>query len=158
MVARDDSPRRRRPRGCGGSLRGGASALAVCVLVACGGGQPRLEDTVTDQEVAEFIDETTPRLDEDLFAEAVEKGQQNATECGASAGAEPGEGQVTLTIDGATGRVADVSVLAPAWSADATVAKCLKNAFVNLIINRFEGTEDRTVDVTIPAEKEEEAP
>ena len=144
------------------------SALVVAFtasLAACGGkGRPAdepepkqpTEETVTDQEVEDYLEESRVTIDEEAAQIALDRGGRKVKQCGATAGAPAGKGDVTVIFDGTKGRVTDVE-LGMEWSTLPEGAQeCIKNAFVGEIIPPFEGEEKKIYTVEIPESTGEE--
>ena len=135
-------------------------------VLACGGSQPtggthynrtdpsELKQpeptTVTDSEVEEYMEESKVGIEKEMAELILDRGARKVRECSKSADAPAGEGDVSVTFDGESGRVTKVDV-GVMWSdAPKRAQACIQNAFLGEMFPPFEGTETMSKTVTIP--------
>jgi hypothetical protein len=139
--------------------------LGLCLLAAaCGGGnekkaeEPKSENeriseeakNISDSEAEEMLSEYDAKFDEEFAANILKRGARKAEECGKSANAPSGEGEVEVVFDGQKGRVTDVVLAYPWADAPEGAQACLKNAFLDEKVPPFEGTHKVTQKVVVP--------
>lgn len=139
------------------------STLALtCAITACGGGKkdadepaPKtpMEETVTDAEVDQYLEESKVTIDEEAAQIALDRGARKVAECGETAEAPPGKGDVTVIFDGTKGRVTEVELGIEWATLPDRAQECIKNGFLGEIVPPFEGIEKKIHTVEIPEKK-----
>ena len=130
----------------------------IALLAGCGGkGKPAdepasepKEESVSDAEVEQYLEESRVKIDEEAAQIALDRGGRKVAQCNETAEAPAGKGDVTVVFDGTKGRVTDVE-LGMEWNTLPDRAQeCIKNAFIGEIIPPFEGEEKKVYTVEIP--------
>jgi hypothetical protein len=149
-------------------LRGSFLGLAL-LLAACGGSdkkkaeEPKSENeriseeakNISDSEAEASLSEYDAKFDEEFAKNILKRGVRKAEECGKSAGAPSGEGDVEVVFSGEKGRVVDVILAYPWADAPEKAQSCIKNAFLDETVPPFKGEHKVTQTVKVPEASEE---
>ena len=98
-------------------------------------------------------------FDADMAKTMIERARKQAVQCPNVAKDTPvGEGEITLTWDGKTGKIADVDLGSNFTRGSKTGQDCLKAAFVGQMVTNFQGQKKQKYTLTVPppaAEKDD---